>query len=80
MHHIEGAACGLPVLYHPDTGGIKELCKNHGEEFETLDELLEKIELVSSEYSHYTSLIDHNRLDIDYCCSVYYDIIKGMVA
>jgi len=79
MHHIEGAACGLPVLYHSDTGGIKELCKNHGEEFKTFDELLKKIELVSSEYSHYTGLIDHNRLDIDYCCSVYHDIIRAMI-
>jgi glycosyltransferase involved in cell wall biosynthesis len=30
MHHIEGAQCGLPVLYHEDGGGIVELASRYG--------------------------------------------------
>lgn len=30
MHHIEGAQCGLPVLYHKDGGGIVELAGRYG--------------------------------------------------
>jgi glycosyltransferase involved in cell wall biosynthesis len=30
MHHIEGAQCGLPVLYHEDGGGIVEVASRYG--------------------------------------------------
>ena len=30
MHHVEGAQCGLPVLYHEDGGGIVELAARYG--------------------------------------------------
>ena len=38
-HHVEGALCGLPILYL-NSGGIPEYCKNYGIEynFENLDE------------------------------------------
>lgn len=30
MHHIEGAQCGLPLVYHEDGGGIVECGKRYG--------------------------------------------------
>jgi glycosyltransferase involved in cell wall biosynthesis len=30
MHHIEGAQCGLPVVYHEDGGGVVELAGQYG--------------------------------------------------
>ena len=30
MHFIEGAQCGLPLLYHMDGGGIVELGRRFG--------------------------------------------------
>jgi glycosyltransferase involved in cell wall biosynthesis len=30
MHHVEGAQCGLPVLYHEDGGGIVEAGRRYG--------------------------------------------------
>lgn len=30
MHHVEGAQCGLPLLYHSDGGGIVEAGKKYG--------------------------------------------------
>lgn len=30
MHHVEGAQCGLPLLYHEDGGGIVEAGKKYG--------------------------------------------------
>jgi glycosyltransferase involved in cell wall biosynthesis len=30
MHHVEGAQCGLPVLYHQDGGGIVETAGRYG--------------------------------------------------
>lgn len=33
MHHVEGAQCGLPLLYHADGGGIVEAGRSYGVEF-----------------------------------------------
>ena len=33
MHHIEGAQCGLPVIYHEDGGGIIEAARQYGVPF-----------------------------------------------
>jgi len=30
MHHVEGAQCGLPLVYHEDGGGIVEAGKLYG--------------------------------------------------
>jgi glycosyltransferase involved in cell wall biosynthesis len=76
MHHIEGAACGLPVLYHSDTGGIKELCKNHGLEFNNFDQFLAGLKKIKENYSHFRSMIDLGSLDINLCCSSYIEIIE----
>jgi glycosyltransferase involved in cell wall biosynthesis len=33
MHHVEGAQCGLPVVYHEDGGGIVESASRYGVSF-----------------------------------------------
>jgi hypothetical protein len=30
MHHVEGAQCGLPLLYHEEGGGIPEAGRKYG--------------------------------------------------
>jgi glycosyltransferase involved in cell wall biosynthesis len=30
MHHVEGAQCGLPLIYHEDGGGVVEAGKKYG--------------------------------------------------
>ena len=30
MHHVEGAQCGLPLIYHEDGGGIVEAGERYG--------------------------------------------------
>lgn len=76
MHHIEGAACGLPVLYHSESGGIKELCKNHGIEFSDFDQFLAGMKAIKRDYSKFRDMIDVNSLDINECCKRYTEIIE----
>ena len=38
MHHIEGAICGLPIIYR-QSGALPEYCKNFGISFENADYL-----------------------------------------
>jgi hypothetical protein len=55
MHHIEGALCGLPILY-VNSGGIPEYCREYGIEIcmETLQEALEQMR---REYNRYCDKI-----------------------
>ena len=52
-HHIEGAQCGLPVMYI-DSGGVKEYCKDYGVEY-TQENLEEKIDYVLKNYNNLSS-------------------------
>ena len=47
-HHIEGAQCGLPVMYI-DSGGVKEYCNKFGVEF-TEENMEEKLNFVLKNY------------------------------
>jgi hypothetical protein len=80
MHHIEGAACGLPVLYHSETGGIKELCQKHGIEFDSFETFLVGLEKIEKSFLEYRNLIDVHSLDINVCCQKYIDIIEKDLA
>lgn len=48
MHHVEGAQCGLPLIYHEDGGGIIEAGKKYGIGFR--DDLKEKLLDVHENY------------------------------
>lgn len=78
MHHIEGAACGMPTLYHAEGGGITELCQNHGIEFTTFDEFLESLNTVITSYDDYIKMINLDNLSIDLCVGKFYDLIESM--
>ncbi len=49
MHHVEGAQCGLPLIYHEDGGGIVEAGKKYGLGFRTnlKEAVVEAIERIS---------------------------------
>ena len=79
MHHIEGAASGLPVLYHKDSGGIVELCEKHGMGFYDFESFMKSLEVVSSDYSRFVKLIDYENLKIEKCCNSFYNIIEETV-
>lgn len=52
MHHIEGALCGLPLLYR-QSGAMPEYCAGYGLGFEGPDDLEEKISLMKTEYDNF---------------------------
>ncbi len=63
MHHIEAAACGLPVAYHKDGGGIVEMCKNYGIQFGSPDDVLNTVFKVFEQRKKLTSKIDAESLN-----------------
>jgi len=79
MHHVEGAASGLPVIFHSGCGGINELCIKHGEEYSTFDEFFSILDFVSNNLSLYQNKIDYENLDIEKCCEKFYSKIKELL-
>ncbi|GAG73451.1 unnamed protein product, partial [marine sediment metagenome] len=79
MHHIEGASCGLPVLFHIEGGGINELCKNYGLHYNNIPSLLEGINKIKNLYQEYRNKIKYDFLSSKRCCEEYYNLITNMV-
>ena len=55
MHHIEGALCGLPILY-VNSGGVPEYCGEYGIEI-CKENLQEALKQIRSEYGRYREKI-----------------------
>lgn len=79
MHHIEGAACGLPVLYHQHGGGVVDVCKNHGVSFSNMNEFFIGLKKISEDYDVYRNMINYQSLTIDTSCQEYLNVIEGIM-
>jgi glycosyltransferase involved in cell wall biosynthesis len=75
MHHVEGAQCGLPLLYHEDGGGIVEAGRRYGIGFreETLRVVLKDMRHRYPEMRKrvFTSMPDGLSMAMDYVRAVY---------
>lgn len=59
IHQLEGMSCGLPILYRENSGGVKETIFGAGEEYNDLDDMLEKLEKIVNNYDYYRSRINY---------------------
>jgi len=50
MHHIEGALCGLPILYR-NSGALPEYCAGFGVEFSSPDDFEDALTALMNQYS-----------------------------
>ena len=53
IHQLEGMACGLPVLYIKNSGGIEETCNKCGIKFNNINDLIIKINNIMEKYSDF---------------------------
>jgi len=75
MHHVEGAQCGLPLLYHEDGGGIVEAGERYGLGFREAD-LSESIQEMRVRYQEmrrrvFNDMPDGLSMAMEYVRSVY---------
>jgi glycosyltransferase involved in cell wall biosynthesis len=75
MHHVEGAQCGLPLLYHEDGGGIVEAGRRYGIGF-TEASLAQAIEQMRSRYDQlrdkvFAAMPNGLSMAMDYTRAVY---------
>ena len=69
-HHIEGAQCGLPILYL-NSGGVVEYCQKYGVPFDNQNDFLNSLEEISEKYEIYFSKVleypnDSNLMSFSY--------------
>jgi hypothetical protein len=79
MHHIEGLSCGLPILYCEGGGAIKELCDKVGEEFNSIETLLNKLDKIKNNYEEYVNNINYKYLSCDRCSDQFMEIINSLI-
>ncbi|MHA1334962.1 MAG: glycosyltransferase [Promethearchaeota archaeon] len=77
-HIVEGACCGLPILYHKDGGGINEVCRDFGIKYSDIDTLLIALDQMIKLYYKYKEKIPYAFLSSDRCCKEYYKLIKDL--
>lgn len=78
MHHVEGAQCGLPLLYHEDGGGIVEAGKKYGIAFR--DNLREAILALRAGYGAYRTGLFNHWPSGDRMCLDYIEVIQKLLA
>ena len=78
MHHVEGAQCGLPLVYHADGGGIVEAGEKYGMEYR--DNLKDVLLKAREEYPRLRQRVLENMTSGDRMCFEYFRIIQQLLA
>ena len=73
MHHIEGAMCGLPLLYR-NSGGIPEYAKDFGKMFNGKEDFFSKLKEIIKEYDFYYNKMIKYPYDSVLMCSKYEEL------
>jgi len=78
MHHIEGALCGLPLLYR-NSGALPEYCKGFGIQFDTHD-FEEKIDLIIKRYDYFADKMKYYPHTSEKMCEEYYQLVLKLLS
>ena len=79
MHHIEGAMCGLPLLYR-NSGGIPEYAKSFGVMFDGKDDFTYKLRELIKNYDNYYSKMKNYPYNSKLMCSKYEKLLNKLLA
>jgi hypothetical protein len=60
-HHMEGALCGLPILFK-DSGATSEYCKDFGVSYE-IESFLKSLDLIKKSYDNFVLKLDEYPYD-----------------
>ena len=76
MHHIEGALCGLPILYL-ESGGIPEYCEGFGLAF-TPETFFAQLDRIRAEYPAWRARMSEYPHTAGRMCRSYADLIRDL--
>jgi len=78
MHHIEGAMCGLPVLYR-NSGALPEYCNGFGVMFEGVDDVESKLEKLVKNYELYFDKMKEYPYNSELMCREYENVFLTLL-
>ncbi len=78
MHHIEGALCGLPILYR-DSGSLPEYCRGFGVSFNNDLDVINGLEKIIYNYDYFKDKIAFYDRSSEKMCGEYYDLFKDLL-
>ena len=78
MHPVEGLQCGLPLIYHEDSGGTVELGRQYGIGFR--EDVLSAIQAMRSRYAEFRRAVLSTPPSGDWMCIQYRRLIQRCIA
>ena len=78
MHHIEGALCGLPLLYRK-SGALPEYCQGFGVEF-TDGNFEKKLKEMINEYDHWQTRMARYPYTAEKMCQSYCELFESLLS
>jgi glycosyltransferase involved in cell wall biosynthesis len=78
MHHVEGAQCGLPLIYHEDGGGIVEAGRRYGVGYR--DDVVPAVSRMRAEYPAYRHAVLSAMPSGDDMVVAYQRVLRGLIA
>lgn len=79
MHHIEGALCGLPLLYR-SSGALPEYCRNFGVSFEGVRDFEDAFIYLVERYDKFSDKMSMYKNHSEQMCSEYLKLFKALCA
>ncbi len=77
MHHIEGAMCGLPILYI-ESGGITEYCQKYGLSY-NLESLESKLLYLANNYEKHKEEMNNYEFTGKKMCDSYFQLFERLM-
>lgn len=79
MHHIEGALCGLPLLYRK-SGGIPEYAYGFGVSFIGINDFFSSLIKLIENYDYYFNIMDNYPNDSETMCKNYEELFLKLLS
>lgn len=77
MHHIEGALCGLPLLYR-ESGALPEYCRGFGVSFNA-ENFEQKLQEMIATYDHWAARMEEYPYTAERMCENYYQLFLELL-
>ena len=78
MHHIEGALCGLPIIYR-NSGSLPEYCKGFGVSFDNDKDVVNSLQNIIKNYHYFKKKMPFYNRSADLMCSEYFDLFNELL-
>jgi len=79
MHHVEGALCGLPIIYR-SSGALPEYCDGFGVEFSGPEDLLSALKRMMAEFDRWRTALEGYPHTAERMCREYIGLFEQLIS